>query len=73
MLVDEKQMQFFRKLDGAMHSYLKKLKFEDTSSSIGNYREKQEEASRLPVDIFKAWLKCRDLLSLLSSLSGAQR
>ena len=35
--------------------------------------EKQEEASRLPVDIFKAWLKCRDLLSLLSTLPGAQR
>ena len=52
MLVDDERMIFFRKLDGAVTSYVYRLKFETVSASIGNYRQKRENLSKLPIELF---------------------
>ena len=52
MLVDNERMIFFRKLDGAVTSYVDRLKFETVSASIGNYRQKRENLSKLPIELF---------------------
>ena len=52
MLVDDERMIFFRKLDGAVTSYVDRLKFETVSASIGNYRQKRENLSKLPIELF---------------------
>ena len=44
-LVDEESKEYFRRLDGTFLSYINKLKFEDLSASLGNFREKQEAES----------------------------
>ena len=52
MLLDDEKLGFFRKLDGTVPSLLAKLKYENVSASLGNYRQKREENSKLPVEIF---------------------
>ena len=52
MLVDDEKMIFFRKLDGTVTSYVDRLKFESVSASIGNYRQKRENLSKLPIELF---------------------
>ena len=42
--------EFTRRLEGTKKQ--KKLKFKHISSSVGNFREKEEENSRLTVDYF---------------------
>ena len=52
MLVDNERMIFFRKLDGAVTSYVDRLKFETVSACIGNYRQKRENLSKLSIELF---------------------
>ena len=52
MLVDDERMLFFRKLDGAFPCRVGQLKFETLSASLGNYRQKQETASKMPLEMF---------------------
>ena len=51
--MDEESKEYFRRLDGTLLSYINKLKFEDLSASLGNFREKQEAESKIPLDYFK--------------------
>ena len=44
-------LRFFRKLE--ITRFSAKVKYLDKSSSVGNYRQKEEEESHLPLDIFK--------------------
>ena len=44
---------FFRKSDNKCESILRRLKCSDLSSSLHNFRKKQELNSKLPLDVFK--------------------
>ena len=52
-LIDENSKTFFRKLDGQRPGRVNQLKFENLSASLGNFREKKEAASKIPLDLFR--------------------
>ena len=51
IIVDEKKIMFFRKLDNTADRH--RLRFETVSASIGNYRIDAEKKSHLPINFFK--------------------
>jgi len=48
-----KNKRFFRETAKGAASYLAKLKYKDASSSLGNFRTKEELKCRLPLEFFK--------------------
>ena len=52
-LVDQDGKLFFRKRDGTSKSWLQRLKYTEVSSSLENFRKKEEKQSKLPCELFK--------------------
>ena len=52
-LVDQDRKEFFRKRDGLSKSLLQRPKYTDTLLSLGNFRKKEENQSKLPVELFQ--------------------
>ena len=45
--------EFIRKRDGTAECWLKRLKYLDTSASLGNFRKREEKSCKLPISVFK--------------------
>lgn len=52
-LVDAQSKGYFRVGDTSRPSIRNRLKYENLSASLGNFREKQEGISKLPLELFR--------------------